>query len=610
MTNTKRNRPTSREAHYARMEREWEKRVAQERQERERKEAQQGAAAQPDPMARQVQALTREAQAVFDTQLGGWGEAQRAAGRPFTRQNPPVDAGTGAEGLLWWTGGQIDDYIPLGEYGSRQRQHDLRTFALVAPMCLIAESVLIKKMQALQWSIESGRNRALHWRNVLADLEQGKGWDIFIARWVRAYCESDYGGYAEIIRSAPSWAVEADGQLTSRGETAVREGEDSVWTIVDARVMDPVQCVPMADPAFPLTYFNPHTGAKHRLRSHQFMLIQDMPNVDDTKPNQGLCAISRAVWAAREDQMATRYSFEAMSENPGAGMILGNINPNYLRTALDGAKAEREARGVVYYKGIIFLPVMDPSGTIKLEYLTFAHLPENFNRTEDYSRIKEIVASAFGMDVLELGSIPGHNLGTAQQASVAASKARGKGIGALIQGVERQFRRKFLPEDVQLRIKKHDIDEQKERAELDTFYFAHATESVTAGIWTAEMANQYLADKGAINPEMPYMWEDITPSEEVDDTEAPERVTSEGDVTPRREKRWEADGPRVRVTSDGTIEWVEAPYRQALKAQRKVKPEPGLMAALSAKVTEDDVQRSRRKFGEAFPYFAGLVGQA
>ncbi len=501
-----------------------------------------------------VEAIKAEAEALINAQ----GVATKATpgGANFSRQDPMPGQGATGEGLLWWTGGNIDDYIPLAEYGTRGRQMDLRAFVLVAPMVQIAESVLIKKMQALQWSVEGGRNKAIQWQSILANLEQDKGWDRFIARWTRAYSESDYGGPAEIIRHAPGWAVDGKGGLTPRGHAALLSGQDRGWPIVDARVMDPTRCVPSADPEFPLQYYNSFSGERYFYRNYQYMRILDMPNVDDSKPNQGLCAVSRAVWAAQEDRMVTRYGFEALSENPGSGLIMANVNQTTLETALASASGAREARGAVFYKGVIFLPMLDPSGTTRLEYLTFSHLPENFNRTEDYSRIKEIVASAFGMDVLELGSIPGHNLGTSAQAEVGAAKARGKGIGALIQSVEREFRHKFLPPDVQLRIKKHDIDEQKDRAELDAVYFANATSMVQVGSWDPVMANQYLADRGAIEPEYPYLAADLTPSEEMDDTEATEKGL--------------LDAQRVRVDQDGRVHYSVHPLVQYAQKQLSV----------------------------------------
>jgi len=574
MSKTRRRDPVSKQTKQERLASEWERLVEKNRvKTASRKQVVQPSGAQEIIESKQVPAVISS------------GEVEKAEGpRVASVQAVPPDTGESG-GLLWWTGGTVDDYVPIEEYGSRKRQDDLRAFALVAPMVLNAESVLTKKMQALQWSVEAGRNTAEKWQNILNNLDNGDGWDTFVARWVRAYSESDYGGYAEILRAAPRWAVDAGGELTERGKEAMESGRDRTWPIVNAQVMDPVQCAPSADRDFPLIYFNTHTGAKHRLRDHQFMRIMDMPGVDDNKPKQGVCAVSRAVWAAQEDRMTTRYTFEAISENPGTGMVLANVNQNLLETALKSANQDRMARGVVYYKGMIFLPVLNPSGSVKLEYLTFSHLPENFNRTEDYSRIKEIVASAFGLDVLELGSIPGHNLGSGAQATVAADKARGKGIGALIQGVERQFHMKFLPPSVQLQIKKHDIGEQKDRAELDQFYFQNAQGMMASGAFTAEMALQYLADMGSIPMEYPYMLVDLTSTEELDDSEA-------------SDKRLKREGPRVKIDRSGRVVWAE---KRVLVARKELgKP-------IEAVITDEDKRAARERFEAWFPERVGKL---
>jgi hypothetical protein len=262
-------------------------------------------------------------------------------------------------GLVWWTGGTIDSYIPISDYGQEQRVHDLRTFALVAPLILNAESVLTKKVQSLQWTIEGGRNLAQKWQKRLNNFENGDGWDYFIARWIRAYCESDKPACAEIIRAAPKWAVDEDGQLTPRGERALEDGKDVAWEIVDSRVMDPASIFPTTSTEFPLIYRNTYTGKRYQLRAYQYMSLTDLPSVDDKHPGMGVCAVSRAVWAAQEERMIIRYAMEKMSENPGAGIGIINASTTALQTALNSAEAQREARGVVYYKGVIFLPVLD-----------------------------------------------------------------------------------------------------------------------------------------------------------------------------------------------------------------------------------------------------------
>lgn len=604
MARTTRKRPIQRESRQERLEREWERRAKAQELSRPVPDLPVQVSPPPfpapnlapttpdalDDLRQEAELVVNERQGTVEEYLDSLpGEEGEKARRrvPYSIQGPasdsPVETGGG---LVWWTGGKVSDYIPIGNYGDPQRIRDIRIFALVSPFILNAESVLTKKVQSLQWTIEGGRNLAQKWQKRLNNFENGDGWDFFIARWIRAYCESDKFACAELIRSAPSWAVDTStgaAVLTPRGERAIERGDDAVWEIVDARVMDPVNCFPTASKEFPLIYKNSYTGQRHQLRPYQYMSLIDLPSVDDRFPGHGVCAISRAIWAAQEDRMVIRYSMEKMSENPGAGIGIINASTTALQSALRSVNAEREARGVVYYKGVVFLPVLDPSGSTKLEFLSFADLPDGFDRLEVYNIIKEVVATAFGLDILELGSIPGR-LGTATQAKVAAQKGRTKTIGAIMQGVERSFRYKLLPESITFSIKKHDQDEEMQRAEIDALYFENAIRFAQFAV-NPLLPTQYLADKGAIPNEPPYIEFDLTAREEVQDVQIVESVEEESEGQTQAAgaesvetgpegaaeedvvKRWRREGPRVKIDRDGKVTLTD-PLYQAYTLQK------------------------------------------
>ena len=611
MSKTKRNQPTDREAKWERLEREWERQVEKQVVEPVTLstpiELMNAAPLQQLPPG--VLAIQKEAESLVN---------KAPSRRPFSVQTPATDLPSEyGGGLVWWTGGTLDSYIPLSEYGQEQRVHDLRMFALMAPLILNAESVLTKKVQSLQWTIEGGRNLAQKWQKRLNNFENGDGWDYFIARWIRAYCESDKPACAEIIRSAPRWAVDDDGQLTPRGEKALEDGKDVSWEIVDSRVMDPASVFPTVSKEFPLIYRNSYTGKRYQLRAYQYMSLTDLPSVDDRHPGMGICAVSRAVWAAQEERMIIRYSMEKMSENPGAGIGIINASTTALQTALNSANAQREARGVVYYKGVIFLPVLDPSGATKMEFLSFSGLPDGFDRTEVYNMIKEVVATSFGLDILELGSIPGR-LGTATQAKVAAQKGRTKSIGAIMQGVERAFRYKLLPESISFNIKKHDQDEEYQRAEIDEMYVNNAVR-IAQFAPDPRIAMQYLADKGAVPNEPPYIMVDLTGIEEVQDVATPqnESLTAEAqpDVTGSEAiaegpegaaeedivKRYE---PRVRIDREGKVKWLTIPNSSKHTSRRSI-----TKGGAKLRLYEEDEANALSTFERRFPQYAELLRQ-
>ena len=211
MAKTRRKRPSNRERKFQEMEEQWEREARAEKR---------VVPAEPvgpiQPLPPWVEQVKSEAQAIVD------GREKAAARIPYSAQTPATDFPHETGGpLIWWTGATLDKYIPVSEYGDPARTGDLRAFALVAPMILLAESVLTKKVQSLQWTIEGGRNLAQKWQKRINNFENGDGWDYFIARWIRAYCESDKPAIAELIRAAPAWAVDDNGQLTDRGIKAM-----------------------------------------------------------------------------------------------------------------------------------------------------------------------------------------------------------------------------------------------------------------------------------------------------------------------------------------------------------------------------------------------------
>ena len=612
MAKTRRRQPRSKERKWEEMEGAWEQQV-----ERERRvvpaEPVEEVLPIPPAIQMEIEKKRAEAQAIIDGR-----EVDKAAARvPYSVQTPATDYPHETGGpLIWWTGAQLDQYIPVSEYGDPSRTGDLRAFALVAPLILLAESVLTKKVQSLQWTIEGGRNLAQKWQKRLNNFENGDGWDYFIARWIRAYCESDKPATAELIRAAPSWAVDENGQLTDRGRKAVEDGKDAVWEIVDARVMDPIKIFTTTSKEFPIAYHNPSTGNKTYLRPYQFMSLVDLPTVDDRYPSMGTCAVSRAVWAAQEDRMVIRYAMEKMSENPGSGIGIINASTTALETAFKSATAQREARGVVYYKGVVFLPVLDPTGGTKLEFLSFAETPEGFSRSEIYNILKEIVATAFGLDILELGSIPGR-LGTATQAKVAAEKGRTKTLGAIMQGVERAFKYKLLPETVSFQIKKHDQAEELQRAEIDEIYFNNAIKYAQFQI--PEIVNQYLVDKGAIPNEPPYVTVDLTTRDVVGDVQAESEevevsgeeeggsapvtdapaVREEGPEGSPTELSAKSVEPRIKIDRNGMIRWTMYPrvYYKRTRPLRRLDP----------RVSDRHLVSAQQALTEMYPEYNGLL---
>jgi len=547
--------------------------------------------AKAEAPAQQLPPFIQQAKAELEAALN----ADKARTVPASIQAPLTDDpnASASGGVLWWSGCTLDQYIPLRDYADPARQRDLQTFAVIAPLCMLAEATMIKKAQSLQWTLEGGRNVVNKWHSRLLNLEGNVGWDYFLTRIVRSYLESDNGGVAEVVRAAPGWAVDKDYQLTERGLAAIERGADIAWDIVDLRVFDPVQLQPTASNEYPLVYKNPSTGRLYKLRDYNFVRILDMPSIDHRLVGKGICALSRAAWDVQEDRIIKRYSFEKMSENPGAGMIFVNASEQTMKTAVEQGESDRKGRGAIFYKGLIFIPILNPEGTFSAEFISFSGLPDGFDRAQVYQELKERVATAYGLDPLDLGGLAGAgSLGTGAQATVMASKSKGKGIGVLMQAIEREFRFKVLPESLEFAFEQQETAERQEEAQIHKTLFENAKMyfDITGD---PMLAQQYLVDNNAIPPE--YIPEDITPDIERDDTEA-------------QDKARRLMGERVKKWQNGKVARMQPVHVHAEKQIERLAPLPGPpLPELDPTISEDDIDKAVASWNVLFPELAGML---
>src|SRR5512146_2446185 len=90
---------------------------------------------------------------------------------------------------------QTDD-IPA--WGTPGRVGKLREYARVEPILSGAFSSMVSKSCSLDWQVIGGRNRAKQHQELLAEAEDGKGWNSVLARWAQDYWGTDPGGILEL----------------------------------------------------------------------------------------------------------------------------------------------------------------------------------------------------------------------------------------------------------------------------------------------------------------------------------------------------------------------------------------------------------------------------
>ncbi len=485
---------------------------------------------------------------------------------------------------------QYQDKDDAPEWGNDRRDQFLRDLAMDVDLVADAITIVCQKMAALSWSVEGPERTALKWRDKLA-----ADWSEVVQAWVREVCWNDKGGACQIARFAPSGMVDDQERLTDAGVQAIEDGKDNGWDFAGLLPLDSRYITPTGRRDTPLTY-TPSSGKEIALHRHQVARLIDSPISDRDKPGYGQCAVSRCLKGAQERGYIACYFKESFSDKPRAGLLLLNnvsvVDYDQAQTVLETKQSQGNMH---YYMGQLVLTSAEATQPMTAEEVPFRIAPEGFSRKDTYQETKEIVATAFGLDPLEFGSMPGEQLGSAQQSTVMAKKARGKFLAMLIEGIERELNQKVLPPNCEFKFISQNIEERQEEYTAQGVVITNVKNMYDTGqlagegsLISREEGRQMLADAGAIPQE--FLDRDITGREEIEDTEAepeepeeleePEEDTGEeGELPPVLQKTVAGSyrERRVKAYSDGRVVIIDLPksdYRvlPLVRASKATKP--------------------------------------
>jgi len=331
-------------------------------------------------------------------------------------------------------------------WSSPGRTAKLREFARSEPILSGALASMTSKVLSLDWQIVGGRNRVKQYQELLAHAEDGKGWQSMLGRWVQDYLNTDIGGFIELARQGKNGPVVGLYHL------------DSECVGLTGAVNYPVVYVPK------LTSGKLNKAGGIRFRPLDYARIVDMESPDESKFGLGFCAVSRAYKAARVLLALYNYDEEKLADMPMPGLvtITGMTMPE-VEAAFALYNAHRESREQAVFKGLLWLASQSsPLNPIDAKLVSFAGLPENFDREQTYSLYIYTLALDFGVDAREFW--PATQSGaTKGEAEVQAQKAKGKGFGQLLTSIEYTLNWNVLPEGIEFRFDRRNDDDDLAR---------------------------------------------------------------------------------------------------------------------------------------------------
>lgn len=445
----------------------------------------------------------------------------------------------------------------LEERGTQKRDEYNRVLSIEVDLIAIAKAAFCQKIASMSWVLLGPETPVRKWQEFLNLIGEKCSWTASISQAAAWFGISPKGVYIQIERLVPSWAVEmrtlADGtqdkQFTKRGIEAIENGEDKDWEIVDLHVLDSRYCSPTGDPAKPLTYTPATGGDPITLRRHDFLHIIDTPEANALKPGLGFCSVDRCIEVGRRRKAVARYYRECFEDKPSPGiLILNGVQAVDWEAMEQQNLAEMKGKGIQTYHGMYIMYNNNVQTASSYEMINFRIVPEGYDQKQDYQECKEVIAAAWGLDVLEFGAMPGQALGSAEQATVMHKKSKGRTLALFAEGLERELRNWVLPPNVEFRLVAQDVEEEREKNEalgvaIENVVKMWTPDQFGERLLTRDEARQLLADGGAIPKE--YIEVDTTDYERVEETEAKAGLYAGEPIV----KMW--DDGRVRILREG-----------------------------------------------------------
>jgi hypothetical protein len=361
-------------------------------------------------------------------------------------QEPKGSLGTSGG---WWAGIVPPRADILPPWGLRSRDIALRKLYLASHNTLVQGviSYLVHNTTACPWEIQGGRNLTYKFQELLQYAHFGDGWDGFLERVLTDYLTQDFGAVIEIIgRGNPDQPL--------RGE------------VVGISHLDSLRCAATGNWEYPIIYWPKRGGDMYRLHWTRVFRLVDMPSTDERAFGNGLCALSRAAGIATVQQMLGKYQVERLDNLPPSGIAaISGITDGQFTDAMAYYEAAQTKEGNVYWRNILRLIGVDPANPVKIEFTSFAQLPEQFDY-EAYMRMHvNALALAFGVDPQDVWPLSGAALGTGAQSKVLHQKGQGKAPAEIRGKITRMVNLRVLPESLEFEFKYRDKEADQQEAE-------------------------------------------------------------------------------------------------------------------------------------------------
>lgn len=302
------------------------------------------------------------------------------------------------------------------------------------------------KMSTLSWVMMGNKRLARYYADLYSGAYtlNGAGWGDFISATAQDFYTTDRGAF---------WLTE-------------REGDSYVGRLREVVHLDALSVGITGNMKYPIMYASTVTGQTEFLRRWEYAHFASMPSPREEMFGNGFCAVSRAYRSARILLGLADYDLEKLNNLPpeGVAAITGLTRDEFL-DSLDIWKTARTQNNSLTYPMVLWLLSSVPNTSVGVDFSSFSQLPESFDRKSVVEQYVNILALDFGVDAREFWPVSTSSLGTAAESEIQHMKAKGKGPGEFVAGIERWINRE-LPEGVEFQFDTQDVGEDQIAASI------------------------------------------------------------------------------------------------------------------------------------------------
>lgn len=344
----------------------------------------------------------------------------------------------------WWS--ELRD-VQLREH-TRNSDHVSGTVNTIREM-MIAIPVYVR---AKDTSIKAHVKQANQLTDALMDKTESRGntasigWGCGFGGFIQDFSEQDNGAI---------FAADGPG----------RPDKELIGLFTKLIHLDSARCQRTGHREYPIIY-NDVNGKRYKLHHTRVIAMASMASTIQEMYGVGFCPVSRCINIAQNLMDISRYKQEKLGSRPKRGMVTiegaQNKQVQAVAAAIEMANEMMNNKGLSRYSD---LPVIGVPGPVNL--IDFASLPDGFNELESTQLGMAVIALAFGVDMRQLAFSFGVAGQTRADAEVQHAKMRGKGPGAILQEVTRQFNAKVLPPHLYLEFDYQDDEQDKQQADIN-----------------------------------------------------------------------------------------------------------------------------------------------